>query len=58
MAKKNYSFDSKCWYLAKHFVAAAYKLDEQPMTEWDMPDAWRGAIQQQRLGFDRGETDF
>jgi hypothetical protein len=31
---------------------AASKLDEQPLTEWDLPQAWRQALNQGRLSYD------
>ena len=32
-------------------LAAAYKLREQPLDEWDLPDEWRQAIQQGQLEY-------
>ena len=32
--------------------AAASQLKEQPMSEWDLPDEWRHAINQGRLSFE------
>lgn len=32
-------------------LGAAYKLREQPMSEWDLPDEWRRAISQEQLEF-------
>ena len=34
---------------------AASKLDEQPMTEWDIPQEWRHAMNQGRLQYDDDE---
>ncbi len=37
-------------------LGAAYKLREQPMSEWDLPDEWRQAISQGQLSYD-GDDD-
>lgn len=31
---------------------AAGRLQEQPLSEWDLPDEWRQAMRQQRLAYD------
>jgi len=36
---------------------AVMRLKKQPMSEWDLPDDWRQAISQGRLGYD-GEEQF
>lgn len=36
---------------------AAGKLEEQPLSEWDIPDEWRQAMRQQRLAYEPHEDD-
>ena len=38
--------------------AAAGRLKEQPMTEWDLPDEWRQKIQQPQLTHDHDDVDY